>query len=455
MSSGSLIELSALGSLDQAVAQLAGKHRISPWQGVTPASTNFAVDHSISSIQSGAPTGDGAQEVVFKLNRAGDLCHSAVLQIELPVLNDSSGDAQYVWGAGFKAVQSAKLVIGGQELEKLSGRWLEMWSELTQAPGVKPMAAVNKYSAVMGEDIVTGMSGEHAPVLHVPIGYYFTQSTAKALRSVALAYHDVEFRIRLSAFSDLHTPGTGPTASTKTWGDCKVKLITGSVYLDAREREETARACVEQVVCMTSALVDVDSASGRTWGTTKDFLIDNLPFNHPTRALVIAVGDKSRTDATAATGAGSGGKIASKIATGKVFYNDGRVQNVALPKNDFDYRLASGGKVLPHSLSGIQIKLNNHDRLTTDIHAGFYNTTTTSQVGYVPRNGIYLVPFSLNIKQEAGGMAVGSLNLSRVDRSSITLTCPEEIADKEVWVYSSHYNVVSVRNGMSGLRFSN
>ena len=98
MSSGSLIELSALGSLDQAVAQLAGKHRISPWQGVTPASTNFAVDHSISSIQSGAPTGSGAQEVVFKLNRAGDLCHSAVLQIELPVLNDTSG-AKYVWGA--------------------------------------------------------------------------------------------------------------------------------------------------------------------------------------------------------------------------------------------------------------------------------------------------------------------------------------------------------------------
>ena len=234
-----------------------------------------------------------------------------------------------------------------------------------------------------------------------------------------------------------------------------MKLITGSVYLDAREREETARACVEQVVCMTSALVDVDSPAGRSWGTDKDFLIDNLPFNHPTRALVIAVGDKSRTLASATGLGATDDKIALKIATDKVFYNDGRVQNVALPKNDFDYRLAKEGVVLPHSLSGIQIKLNNHDRLTTDIAAGFYNTTTTSQVGYVPRNGIYLVPFSLNIKQEAGGMAVGSLNLSRVDRSSITLTCPEEIPDKEVWVYSSHYNVVSVRNGMSGLRFSN
>ena len=56
MSSGSLIELSALGSLDQAVAQLAGKHRISPWSGTTPSSTNFAVDYNISTLQSGKQT---------------------------------------------------------------------------------------------------------------------------------------------------------------------------------------------------------------------------------------------------------------------------------------------------------------------------------------------------------------------------------------------------------------
>ena len=57
--------------------------------------------------------------MTFKLNRAGDLCHAAVLEIRLPKLAaDASG--AYVWAAGYKAVQSAKLVIGGQEIERFS-----------------------------------------------------------------------------------------------------------------------------------------------------------------------------------------------------------------------------------------------------------------------------------------------------------------------------------------------
>lgn len=459
MSSGSLIELSALGSLDQAVAQLAGKHRISPWSGTTPSSTNFAVDYNISTLQSGKQNSTAAQEMTFKLNRAGDLCHAAILEIRLPKLGTADGSGSYVWAAGYKAVQSCKLVIGGQEIEKFSGRWLEMQSEITQAPGIKPLRTVNKFSSLSNSDLkkISKDGAEGHIVLHVPLSYYFTQSTAKALRSVALAYHDVEFRVKLCDFNELVTIGTtaatsnGDIAHGKKWEDCEIKLITGSVYLDAHEREETARACVEQVVCMTQALTDVDSKNGRSWGSETDFTIDNIPFNHPTRMLVVAVADSGRLDVSV-----SASGIASKIdgtATGK--WSDDGIPCNALPKNDFDYRLVHGGKFLQHSLSKIALKLNNHDRLSSDLHAGFYNTTTTAMVGYVPRTGIYVIPFSLNVRAEAGGMAIGSLNLSRVDRTSMTLTCPEQIANKEVFLYASSYNVISTRNGMLGVRFSN
>ena len=459
MSSGSLIELSALGSLDQAVAQLAGKHRISPWSGTTPSSTNFAVDYNISTLQSGKQNGPAAQEMTFKLNRAGDLCHAAVLEIRLPKLAaDASG--AYVWAAGYKAVQSCKLVIGGQEIEKFSGRWLEMQSEITQAPGIKPLRAVNKFSSISTTELKeVGKTPEGHIVLHVPLSYYFTQSTAKALRSVALAYHDVEFRVKLCPFADIVTAVTHTnTAAVPVvdWGDCEIKLITGSVYLDAHEREETARACVEQVVCMTQALTDVDSPNGRSWGSDTDFTIDNIPFNHPTRMLVVAVAQDKRLDTSANTDnyLNRGTRAA---ATTSVWSDDGK-DCATLPKNDFEYRLQSGtgaNTVLQHSLSKIALKLNNHDRLSGDLHAGFFNTTTTAMVGYVPRSGIYVIPFSLNVRAEAGGMAVGSLNLSRVDRTSMTLTCPQQIAGKEVFLYASSYNVISVRNGMLGVRFSN
>lgn len=453
MSSGSLIELSALGSLDQAVAQLAGKHRISPWSGTTPSSTNFAVDYNISTLQSGKQTGTAAQEMTFKLNRAGDLCHAAILEIRIPTPNAGT----LVWGAGYKAVQSAKLVIGGQEIERFSGRWLEMQSEITQAPGIKPLRTVNKFSSCSTDELAAVVdTAEQQVVLHVPLSYYFTQSTAKALRSVALAYHDVEFRVKLCPFADIITNVDHTSTAAvpgKDWGDCEIKLITGSVYLDAHEREETARACVEQVVCMTQSLTDVDSANGRAWGNTTDFTIDNIPFNHPTRMLVVAVAQDKRLDISAGTSnyLNSG---AATAATDSVWSDDGK-NCVTLPKNDFEYRLQSGTSILQHSLSKIMLSLNNHDRLSGDIHAGFFNTTTTAMVGYVPRPGIYVIPFSLNVRAEAGGMAVGSLNLSRVDRTSMTLTCPEQIANKEVFLYASSYNVISVRNGMLGVRFSN
>lgn len=457
MSSGSLIELSALGSLDQAVAQLAGKHRISPWSGTTPSSTNFAVDYNISTLQSGKQTGSAAQEMTFKLNRAGDLCHAAILEIRLPKLGAADASGTYVWAAGYKAVQSCKLVVGGQEIEKFSGRWLEMQSEITQAPGIKPLRTVNKFSSCSPEDLeaVKAFAEDHI-VLHVPLSYYFTQSTAKALRSVALAYHDVEFRVKLCPFADIVTTvdhATSTAVTNKDWGDCEIKLITGSVYLDAHEREETARACVEQVVCMTQSLTDVDSANGRAWGTDLDFVIDNIPFNHPTRMLVVAVAQDKRLDVVpAATNYLNSGVTGT--ATDSVWSDDGK-NCVTLPKNDFEYRLQSGATILQHSLSKIMLSLNNHDRLSGDLHAAFFNTTTTAMVGYVPRPGIYVIPFSLNVRAEAGGMAVGSLNLSRVDRTSMTLTCPAAISGKEVFLYASSYNVISVRNGMLGVRFSN
>ena len=184
-------------------------------------------------------------------------------------------------------------------------------------------------------------------------------------------------------------------------GDCEIKLITGSVYLDAHEREETARACVEQVVCMTQALTDVDSPNGRSWGSDTDFTIDNIPFNHPTRMLVVAVAQDKRLDTSAGTDnyLNRGGASAAPTS---VWSDDGK-DCATLPKNDFEYRLQSGtgaNTVLQHSLSKIALKLNNHDRLSGDLHAGFYNTTQ-AMVGYVPRSGIYVIPFSLNVRAEA------------------------------------------------------
>ena len=468
MSSGSLIELSALGSMDSAVTQLAGKHRISPWSGVTPASTNFAVDYNISSLQSGAPTGTAAQEVTFRLNRAGDLSHATILQVELP---EQPGG--YVWGAGYKLIQSAKLVIGGQEIQKMSGRWMELKSEITQAPGSKPTTAVHKFDDINITELETASkSGTNGNiVLHIPIPFYNSSSSKNALRSVALAYHEIEYKIRLCDFKDI-VVGT----ADKNWGDCKISLITGSVYLDAAERESVARSCVEQVVTMESAYSPVEESAGRHWaGGEKTLQLDNIPFNHPTRMLVVAVGRKNRTAQTSGadvTGVGAA-LLAKQIAVnaddtvstlpGPTWRSDGRQGSGFLSKNDFDYRLVDATTntlVLQHSLEKIELKLNNHERLSQDIKAGFYNTTTTSMVGYVPRNGIYVVPFSLNVRAEAGGMAIGSLNLSRVDRTSLTLTCAADATTgtgtdhREAYLFSDYYNVISVRNGMLGLRFS-
>lgn len=473
MSSGSLIELSALGSMDSAVTQLAGKHRISPWSGVTPASTNFAVDYNISSLQSGAPTGHAAQEVTFRLNRAGDLSHATILQVEIP---DVCGGL--VWGAGYKLIQSAKLVIGGQEIQKMSGRWMELKSEITQAPGSKPTTAVHKFDDINITELETASkTGTNGMiVLHIPIPFYNSSSSKNALRSVALAYHEIEYKIRLCDFNDIVV---GNNNNTKTWGDCKISLITGSVYLDAAERESVARSCVEQVVTMESAYSPVEESAGRHWaGDEKSLQLDNIPFNHPTRMLVVAVGRKLRTtqstagtadvsgvdDALLATALDISGTVPNatvKVNPGPTWRSDGRQGSGFLSKNDFDYRLVDATTntlVLQHSLEKIELKLNNHERLSQDIKAGFYNTTTTSMVGYVPRNGIYVVPFSLNVRAEAGGMAIGSLNLSRVDRTSLTLTCAADATTgtdhREAYLFSDYFNVISVRNGMLGLRFS-
>ena len=354
-------------------------------------------------------------------------------------------------------------MIGGQEIEKQSGRYMEIASELTQKPGSRPMNEVNKFDCISQSQLVKQTGGiQGKTVLNVPLSFYFTKRTSAALRSVALAFHEVEFRVKLS---DLNALAIGGTASgSKKWSDCKVELITGAVYLDAKERESVARSCVEQVVTMVSAHRPVEERTGVAWPAVQsDLTIDNLPFNHPTRMLVVAVGN---TDRTGDSVAHQPTEVDVCLADGtkdsipfNPFMADGRPGCGFLQNNEFEYRTCTSfsgtaGKATQHSLENIQLKLNNHERLSSTINASFYNTSAPMMVGYKPRNGIYVVPFSLDVRAETGGAALGSLNLSRIDRTSMEFKCSDTTLAKELYLYSDFYNVLSVRNGMAGLRFS-
>ncbi|NBP03064.1 MAG: hypothetical protein EBU90_23710 [Proteobacteria bacterium] len=76
---------------------------------------------------------DFNRKVSCTVSRNGDLIHKTYLQVKLPALDPaSSGSGAWVENVGHMLIQEVYIEIGGQQIDKHYGDWLNVWNELTQ-----------------------------------------------------------------------------------------------------------------------------------------------------------------------------------------------------------------------------------------------------------------------------------------------------------------------------------
>ena len=142
------------------------------------------------------------------------------MEVELPALqtsylNDPTGGTGdydqlvYTNAIGHALMKKVSVEIGGQEIDKQYGEWLEIWDELTQTS--EKQAGFNQMIGKQQADIGLKNTANISKLLFIPLQFWFNRNPGLALPLIALQYHEVkiciDFREKLECLVALRNDG--------------------------------------------------------------------------------------------------------------------------------------------------------------------------------------------------------------------------------------------------------
>ena len=413
MTGGSL-QIAAYGAPD---IYLTGNPQITFFKATYARHTNFSIE---SLGQSFDGTADFGKTVSLTMGRNGDLIGNTYLQATLPLISvPALEDFNWIGHVGEFLIKSVELNIGGQQIDKHYGYWLNIWSALTL-----PESKLHGYNAMIGNTLAVIQSiGPSADsfeyFLFVPLQFWFCRNPGLALPLIALQYHDVKYIFEFETFDNLMEIGSTYTGAAGSLSN--VKLYTDYIYLDTAERRRFAQDSHEYLIEQVQ-FNGVEPVKG----ISNNF---KLNFNHPVKELIW------------------------------VFTED------LFP---YVYR---NGTTTPMIKAKLQI--NGRDRFTERKAAYFSNVQPWQYHTNIPTlkrlpdfeydiiTGIYVYSFALMPEKHQPS---GTLNFSRIDNASLIINMnptwmklssmfgPE---NPVAHIFAPNYNILRIVSGMAGLAYSN
>jgi hypothetical protein len=253
---GGLMQLVAYGAQD---IYLTGNPQITFFKVVYRRHTNFSME-AIQQTINGSSTLVGASNTTgtVTVSRNGDLVSKIYVRCDqdTTALTGINGD---------ELISDVTLEIGGQQIDKHTKEWLQVWAELS-TPDSK--AAGYKYlTGGFSNSLVTGGGTSQQSVM-VPLQFYFCRNPGLALPLIALQYHEVKLKFTWGTGNNVSRGATDVTITVEVWCDY--------IYLDTEERRRFAQVSHEYLIEQLQYQDESSSAASKV----------KLNFNHPVKELV-------------------------------------------------------------------------------------------------------------------------------------------------------------------------
>lgn len=270
---GGLVQLVAYGAQD---VYLTGNPQITFFKVVYRRHTNFASE-AIEQTFTGSPS--FGNRVQVQLTRNADVVTKMYLRA---VLGAGVSASKWAWvsNVGHALINNVYLEIGGTQIDKQYGDWLNIWYELTHKSGQE-----SGYARMVGNvPANTDLALSHAEyALNVPLQFFHCRHDGLGLPLIALQYHEVRVTFEFNTLNSLivNAYGNGTALAWTTQPSLSASLWVDYVYLDQEERKRFAQATHEYLIEQVQfpSTESINSVSTRT----------RLSFNHPCKFLVWAV----------------------------------------------------------------------------------------------------------------------------------------------------------------------
>jgi hypothetical protein len=380
---GGLMQLVAYGAQD---IYLTGNPQITFFKVVYRRHTNFAMEH-VEQTLNGSVSASGRSTCT--ISRNGDLVEGVFVKH-----TGITGDGNATLNESATQLASVTCEIGGQQVDKHYGHWLQVWAELTENKtgrtfGTNYQKTTGLGAGVICNDAIATADGGgvgatstffnaadmDGRVVYTPLQFWFCRNPGLALPLIALQYHEVKLIFEWGA----------------TMGATDHTVWCNYVYLDTDERRRFAQVSHEYLI---EQVQFQDQAEATT---------HTLTFNHPVKELIW-------------TGGWAGGAVVALNAL----------------------------------TDTAQIKLNGHDRMASmpmSYFSGYQVWKHHSGEGGFVDNSIACYSFALKPEEHQPS---GTCNFSRIDNAQLTLSAADA-----VYIYAVNYNVLRIMSGMGGLAYSN
>lgn len=410
---GGLLQLVAQGKQD---VFLTGNPQITWFKMVYRRYTNFAIE-SMPMYFDGDP--DFGKRLTCLIPRRGDLLGQVFLDVTLPPLFlSSNGDpASYVNAIGHALIENISLEIGEQEIDKQTGEWMEIWSNLTTTD-------CQKFGFY---DMIGKVDGYIPPTLYgplhlyIPLRFWFCRNPGLYLPLLALQYHPIRININLKplqqlfyhqqlvANCDTTTVQPAKITNLQLWGDY--------VYLDKEERRRFVSTAHEYLIEQIQYTPPLPLPSDSVANTLR------LEFNHPIREFVWVL-----------------------------------QRNVMESYHEwFNYSSLAINEVGVRRdlLATAILQLDGQDRFQVR-DAGYFRLVQPWQRHTCIPNEDFIYLYSLALRPE-DLQPSGSLNASRIDSLVLQITTNQTTAPPRgnchAVVYATNHNVLRVVDGFGGVLF--
>ena len=269
------MQLVAYGAQD---VYLTGDPQITYFKVVYRRHTNFSME-CIQQTFNGTP--GSAKKVSTTISRNGDLIGAMHIAIPDRAITSAASAKNQATTDGIAQsnarqvgtfqdyVDEVTVEIGGQQIDKHYGKWLDIWYDLSTNLQNKPKSTLftnpwygtGAYGPAANEKTAVGGFGYS----YIPLQFWFNRNAGLALPLIALQYHEVKLTIKFA------TNGSKRDLT-------KAQLWVDYFYLDTEERKRFAQMSHEYLI---DQLQFTGSESLSSGGDKY-----RLNFNHPVKELV-------------------------------------------------------------------------------------------------------------------------------------------------------------------------
>ncbi len=438
---GGLLQLIYIGTQD---IYLTKDPEITFFKYIYKRHTNFSLDTSIENFQSMPGFGKISR---FTVPKKGDLLKNITLNIKLPSLNSSNistincicgccsicqlnnntPSLTYSWanGIGHIIIDYVELQIGGKVIDKHTGEFLDIWTELTQ-----PEEKRYGYNEMIGKKDPACFSVNSFPNsmdLYVPLSFSFCRNIGLALPLISLYNDDIEIFIKFKQFKECWVSNIQNSPAPLN-SQLDVTILADYIYLDLDERRKFSQS---SHLLLTEQLQYTSQSFNSNCGNPR---ID-LYFNHPIKQLIWIV---QREDVIGpANGLYTENSIVYPAGNDWLNFSSSLIPWLSDGKESFDK-----GSIYFDGIERVQEFSAKYFRLYLPYQ---YQTR-------IPHNYIYTYNFGLKTEELQPS---GTCNWSRIEHSHLSLKIKKIDYPYKIRVYAINYNWLLITNGMGSLLYLN